>query len=775
MISQQIRQLINEGRELSGLRTPKKKSEKRGIRTWLPNLWERVQATVMPVLVKSGDSAAESPEASTSADQSEGQNSSHPPSQSQDMGAPEVVMNNDMERPERHSTLTPGLLGLAVGSQSAAADSQPGQQNANAATTSIDQRLDNPPPTAANSSKTSRVDALGTVDEMIDQGYKIVENSGGGDCLFYSAAYLIYGDDRWHETVRAEMIKYMKENRAFFEPHIDYEEISGIAGKGVPMRSFDDYLQWMGSRYTYGDELEVQALSDMYYCPIEIVTNRRDYSHRRVPNFIDETRQLGPPLRFVYTSANEHYRAMVHDNEFEGGVFEGRLGTPNEDSAAVANEVMMETTAQEAQDSDTESGKWWKNFDPSKVGQAHRASAKNVTSGGESSRMITGSAKQEVKEKALSSSKASKIQLKKLFSGGDRSDDLEETTTAPVAKKRKGEEKAGGEASSSKQKSNEVPKIMPRSGSSEDEEESDNDVANLDDLEYDLLELDPANEEEEEEDNEENLDDGIDAPDDELKQMAKNAAKDQDEDWSKLCRLIESARNAHRQRDPDYRSDITITTGNAYLNIPTKMKDGTIVKYKDYSKIKEKEDTINYALRLSGPAFAKYIATLMLERRAAVNAVVAKIRKERADSGGEVWNTHTDIDKFLSEVNSRADLKEMLKSGGATANDMRLRLEYLRRLNESSMKIRRRKRDIRPVIDEVVETIRQEQISSGGEVWSKHYDIDKFISEVNGREDLKQLLGAEGVTLKDLRSRLGHLRRLNEVIKITKLRNGFLM
>ncbi|PAV66888.1 hypothetical protein WR25_00382 [Diploscapter pachys] len=114
-----------------------------------------------------------------------------------------------------------------------------------------------------------------TVNEMTDQGYKIAENDNGGNCLFYSAAYLIYGDDRWHETVRAEMIKYMKENRAFFEPHIDYEEISRIAGEDMPMRSFDDYLEWMGSRYTYGDELEVQALSDMYYCPIKIFTNRR--------------------------------------------------------------------------------------------------------------------------------------------------------------------------------------------------------------------------------------------------------------------------------------------------------------------------------------------------------------------------------------------------------------------------------------------------------------------------------------------------------------------
>ncbi|PAV79085.1 hypothetical protein WR25_00236 [Diploscapter pachys] len=520
---QQVRQMVNEGRELPGLRTPKKKSEKRGIRTRLPQLWERVRMTVMPIFVKSEHPApGSSSEASTSAAHSSQQQPSHPPSQSQDMGAPEVVMNNDMERPERHSTLTPGLLGLAVGSPGTAADSQPTQQNA---------------------------------------------------------------------------------------------------------------------------------------------SNK---------------------------------------------------------------EVTMKTTPQGAQESDTKSDIWWRYV------------------------------------KTLSSSKASKIQVKKLFSEGGQSDDSEETT-APVAKKRKGEGKAGGEASSSKQKSKDVPKVMPHSGSSEDEEERDYDVANLDDLE--------------DEEYEEDLEDGVDAPDGELQQMVENAAQDQDEDWSKLRRLIESARNAHRQRDPDYRSDITITTGNAYLNIPTRMKDGTVVKNKDYLKIEQREKMVNYALRLSGPAFAKYVAALhragrkemaevlrvaremMLERRAAVDEVVLTIQREQANSGGEVWDKHTDIEKFVKAVEDREDLKQLLEAGGATLKDLQSRLEHLRYAKEYNTKVEM----ARPAVNAVVVRIQEEQISSGRKVWNKHYEIDKFVSEVSRREDLKQLLEAGGATSKDLQSRLKDLRRDKEV------------
>ena len=64
-----------------------------------------------------------------------------------------------------------------------------------------------------------------------------------------------------------------------------------------------------------------------------------------------------------------------------------------------------------------------------------------------------------------------------------------------------------------------------------------------------------------------------------------------------------------------------------------------------------------------------------------------------------------------------------------------------------------------PAVDEVVLTIQKEQADSGGEVWSKYYDIDKFVSEVSGREDLKQILEVEGATVNDVQSRLEYLRR----------------
>ena len=65
----------------------------------------------------------------------------------------------------------------------------------------------------------------------------------------------------------------------------------------------------------------------------------------------------------------------------------------------------------------------------------------------------------------------------------------------------------------------------------------------------------------------------------------------------------------------------------------------------------------------------------------------------------------------------------------------------------------------RAAVDEVVLAIQKEQADSGGEVWNKYYDIDKFIFEVSGREDLKQMLEVEGATVNDVQSRLEYLRR----------------
>ena len=62
--------------------------------------------------------------------------------------------------------------------------------------------------------------------------------------------------------------------------------------------------------------------------------------------------------------------------------------------------------------------------------------------------------------------------------------------------------------------------------------------------------------------------------------------------------------------------------------------------------------------------------------------MVKKVQKEQRDAGGEVWDKHTDVDKFVKAVEDREDLRKMLKAEGARIDDMRSRLQRLRQQNE---------------------------------------------------------------------------------------------
>ena len=62
--------------------------------------------------------------------------------------------------------------------------------------------------------------------------------------------------------------------------------------------------------------------------------------------------------------------------------------------------------------------------------------------------------------------------------------------------------------------------------------------------------------------------------------------------------------------------------------------------------------------------------------------MVKKVQKEQRDAGGEVWDKHTDVDKFVKAVEDREDLRKMLKAEGARIDDMRSRLQRLRHAKE---------------------------------------------------------------------------------------------
>ena len=86
---------------------------------------------------------------------------------------------------------------------------------------------------------------------------------GDGNCLFRACSFLLYGTESRHSTIRQAVCDYIHANKDFFEHFIDED--------------FDNYVRFKRRNGTWGDDLEIQAISEIYNRPIHI------YSYSNTP------------------------------------------------------------------------------------------------------------------------------------------------------------------------------------------------------------------------------------------------------------------------------------------------------------------------------------------------------------------------------------------------------------------------------------------------------------------------------------------------------------
>ena len=97
-----------------------------------------------------------------------------------------------------------------------------------------------------------------------DDEWIAVEVGGGGDCLFYSLAYLIYGKSALHEQVRREIVECLT--------HEDDDVFRGRRG-GLVRKT--DYLNSMGQVGTWGTDLEIRVAARIYNRTINVYVETR--------------------------------------------------------------------------------------------------------------------------------------------------------------------------------------------------------------------------------------------------------------------------------------------------------------------------------------------------------------------------------------------------------------------------------------------------------------------------------------------------------------------
>ena len=159
----------------------------------------------------------------------------------------------------------------------------------------------------------------------------IKDIKGDGNCMFRAISDQVYGNEEKYDIVRQKCMDYLLIERDFFEQFVE-------GGKN----GFDEYIEMKRKNGVWGDDIELQALSEIYNRPIEIYSNstkplktfhenqnefKRDNYERNIKendnkgnnnnnindNDIDNDDYI-MPIRISYHGKN-HYNSIVPNKE----------------------------------------------------------------------------------------------------------------------------------------------------------------------------------------------------------------------------------------------------------------------------------------------------------------------------------------------------------------------------------------------------------------------------------------------------------------------------
>ena len=132
---------------------------------------------------------------------------------------------------------------------------------------------------------------------------QIKEVKSDGNCMFRAVSDQVYGKDEYYELLREKCMDYIVILRNFFEPFIEDD--------------FDFYIKEKRKNQTWGDDIELEALSEIYNRPIEI------YKGSNIPlktfhenkYFSDDEEYKNnnfslTPIRLSYHNKN-HYNSII--------------------------------------------------------------------------------------------------------------------------------------------------------------------------------------------------------------------------------------------------------------------------------------------------------------------------------------------------------------------------------------------------------------------------------------------------------------------------------
>jgi OTU domain-containing protein 5 len=129
---------------------------------------------------------------------------------------------------------------------------------------------------------------------LAEAGLEVFPIEGDGNCMFRSVSHQLYGNSQYHSVIRARTIEYMSYERVYFAQFIE----GGLD-------RFDEYLEYKAKNGAWGDDTEIQAMSEIYDRPFYIYA----YSATPMRTFHESEGTL-PPIRVSY-HGQCHYNSIV--------------------------------------------------------------------------------------------------------------------------------------------------------------------------------------------------------------------------------------------------------------------------------------------------------------------------------------------------------------------------------------------------------------------------------------------------------------------------------
>ena len=134
---------------------------------------------------------------------------------------------------------------------------------------------------------------------MRKNNFEIREVRGDGNCLFRAVSDQIYGSDSHYEIVRQRCMDYLKVQKKYFELFIEDD--------------FDEYIKEKRKNGVWGDDIELEVLSEIYNRPIEIYCGSANpskcFHEEKQKNICDEG-IVSSPIRLSYHGKN-HYNSVI--------------------------------------------------------------------------------------------------------------------------------------------------------------------------------------------------------------------------------------------------------------------------------------------------------------------------------------------------------------------------------------------------------------------------------------------------------------------------------